>query len=114
MYILKILRCLWLARCILICCSSVSLVVPCLLLGWIGFSRDTVDLCRIDMIGEYQPLVINTFVVKNAVPVKDQLSSHGRVVSFFVVVLYSVVSSVLYVAVEIDGENRVVTSSKWT
>ena len=25
MYILKILRCLWLARCILICCSSVSL-----------------------------------------------------------------------------------------
>ena len=25
MYILKILRCLWLARCSLICCSSVSL-----------------------------------------------------------------------------------------
>ena len=27
MYILKILRCLWLARCILICCSSVSLLL---------------------------------------------------------------------------------------
>ena len=89
-------------------------VIPCLLLGWIGFSRDTVDLCRIDMIGEYQPLVINTFIVKNAVPAKVQLSSHGRVVSFFVVVLYSVVSSVLYVAVEIEGKNRVVTFSKWT
>ena len=29
MYILKILRCLWLARCILICCSSVSLLFVC-------------------------------------------------------------------------------------
>ena len=66
------------------------------------------------MIGEYKSLVINTFVVKNAVPVKVQLSSHGRVVSFFVVVLYSVVSSVLHVAVEIEGKNRVVTFSKWT
>ena len=66
------------------------------------------------MIGEYQPLVINTFVVKNVVPVRAQLRSHDRVVSFFVVVLYSVVSSVLYLAVEIDGENRVVTFSKWT
>ena len=27
MYILKILRCLWLARCILICCSSVNLLL---------------------------------------------------------------------------------------
>ena len=27
MYILKILRCLWLARCILICCSSISLLL---------------------------------------------------------------------------------------
>ena len=34
---------------------------------------DTVDLCRI---GEYQPSVINTFVVKNVVPVKAQLCSH--------------------------------------
>ena len=66
------------------------------------------------MIAEYQPLVINTFVVKNAVPVKALLCSHGRVVSFFVVVLYSVVFSVLYVAVEIEGENRVDTFSKWT
>ena len=65
------------------------------------------------MIGEYQPLVINTFVVKNAVPVKVQLSSHARVVSFFVVALYSVVSSMLYVAVKIEGKNRVVTFSKW-
>ena len=88
-------------------------VIPCLLLGWIGFSRDTVDLCRIDVIGKYQPL-INTFVIKNVVPVKAQFCSHGRVVSFFVVVLYSVVSSVLYVAVEIEGENRVVTFSKRT
>ena len=30
MYILKILRCLWLARCILICCSSVSLWFGCM------------------------------------------------------------------------------------
>ena len=89
-------------------------VMPCLLLGWIGFSRDTVDLFRIDMIGEYQPLVINTFLVKNSVPVKVQFSSHGRVVTFFVVVLYSVVSSVLYVAVEIEGKNSVVTFFKWT
>ena len=66
------------------------------------------------MIGEYQPLVINTFVVKNAVPVKVQLSSHGRVVSFFVVELYFVVPSVLYVALEIEGKNRVVIFSKWT
>ena len=29
MYILKILRCLWLARYILICCSSVSLLFVC-------------------------------------------------------------------------------------
>ena len=78
------------------------------------FSRDTVDLCRIDMIGEHQPLIINTFVFKNVDPVKAQLSSHGRVVSFFVVVLYSAVYSVLYVAVEIVGENRAVTISKWT
>ena len=66
------------------------------------------------MIGEYQPLVINTFVVKNAVLVKVQLSYHGRVVSFYVVVLYYVVSSVLHVAVDIEGKNRVVTFSKWT
>ena len=33
---------------------------------------------------------------------------------FFVAILYSVVSSVLYEAVEIEGENRVVTFSKWT
>ena len=66
------------------------------------------------MIGEYQPLVINQFVAKNVIPVKSQLSSHGRVVSFSVVVLYSVVSSVLFVAVELEGENRVVTLSKWT
>ena len=46
------------------------------------FSRDTIDLCRIDMIGEYQPLVFNTFVVKNVVPVKAQLCSNGRVVPF--------------------------------
>ena len=61
-------------------------VIPCLLLGWIGFSRDIVVLCRIDMIGEYQPLVINSLVVKNVVPVKDKLCSHGRLVSIFVVV----------------------------
>ena len=66
------------------------------------------------MIGDYQPLVINTFVVNNSVPVMVQLSSHGRVVSLFVVVLYSVVSSVLYVAVECEGKNRVVTFFKWT
>ena len=48
-------------------------VIPCLLLGRIGLSRDTVELCRIDMIGEYQPLIIKTFVVKNVVPVKAQL-----------------------------------------
>ena len=42
------------------------------------------------------------------------LCPHGRVVSFFVVVLYSVLSSVLYAAVKIEGENRVVTFSKWT
>ena len=88
-------------------------VIPSLLLGWIGLSWDAVDLCWIDMIGEYQPLVINTFVVKNVVPVNSLLCSHGRVVSFFAVVLYSVVSSVLYVAVETEGENRVVTFSKW-
>ena len=75
---------------------------------------DRVDLCRINTIGEYQPLVIYAFVVKNVVPVKARLSSHGRVVSFFVVVLYYVVFSVLYVAVEIEGENRVVTFSKRT
>ena len=51
------------------------------------------------MIGEYQPLIINTFVVKNVVPVQAQLCSHHRVVTFFVVVLYSV----LYVAVKIEG-----------
>ena len=28
-------------------------VIPCLLLGWIGLSRDTVYLYRMDMIGEY-------------------------------------------------------------
>ena len=61
------------------------------------------------MIGECQPLVINTFVAKNAVPVKAQLCSHGRLIAFFVVALYSVVSSVLYVAVKIEGENRVVS-----
>ena len=75
---------------------------------------DTVDLCKIDMIGEYQPSVINTFVVWNVVPVKAQLCFHGRVVSMFVVVLYSVVSSVLYVVVKIEGLNRVVTFPKWT
>ena len=66
------------------------------------------------MIGEYQSLIINTFVVRNVVPVKAYLCSHGRVVSFFVVVLYSVVSSVMYVSVEIECENRVVTFFKWT
>ena len=81
---------------------------------WIGFSRDAVDLRRIDLIGKYQPLVINAFVVRNSVPVQAQLCSHGRVVAFVVVALYSVVSSVLFVAVEIDDENRVVTFSKWT
>ena len=59
-----------------------SKVIPCLLHGWIGLSWDTFDLCRIDMIGEYQPLVINTFVAKNVVPVKAQLCSHGGVFSF--------------------------------
>ena len=61
------------------------------------------------MLGEYQPLIINTFVVKNVVPVKVQLCSYGRVVTFFVVALYSVVSSILYVAVEIEVENTVFT-----
>ena len=51
------------------------------------------------MIGEYHPLVINTLVVNNVVPVKAQLSSYRGVVSFFVVVLYFVVSFVLHVAV---------------
>ena len=32
------------------------------------------------------------------------ICSHGSVVTFFVVVLHSVVSSVLYVAVEIEGD----------
>ena len=66
------------------------------------------------MIGEFQPLIVNTFVVKNVVPVKAQLCSNGRVVSFFVVALYYVVSFVSYVAVEIEGENRVVAFFKWT
>ena len=57
-------------------------VIRCLLRGWFGFSRYTVDLCRIDMICEYQPLIINTFVVKNVAPVKAQLCSQGRVDSF--------------------------------
>ena len=43
-------------------------------------------LCRKSFIhvkvGEYQPLIFNTFVVKNVVPVKAQLCSHGRVASF--------------------------------
>ena len=82
------------------------LVIPCLLLDWIGFSRETVDLCSIDMIDEYQPLIINTFVVMNVVPVIAQLCSYGRIVSFFVVVLY--------VAVIIEGENRMVIFSKRT
>ena len=69
---------------------------------------------RVDMIGEYLPLIINTSVVKNVVPAKAQLCSHGRVVSFFVVVSYLVVSSVLYVEAEIEGENRVATFFKWT
>ena len=56
------------------------------------------------MIGEYQPVIINTFVVKNVVPVKAQLCSHGRVLAFFAVALYSVVSSMLDVAVKIEGE----------
>ena len=73
-------------------------VIPCLLFGGIGLSKDTVDLCKIDMIGEYHSLIINTFVVNNVVPVKSQLCYHCRVVSFFVVVLYSV----LYEAVEIE------------
>ena len=56
-------------------------VISCLLLSWIGFSRDTVDLCRIDMMDEYQLLTTNTFVVKYVVPVKAQLYSHRRVAS---------------------------------
>ena len=51
------------------------------------------------MIGEHQPLIVNTFAFKNVVQVKAQLCSHGRVVSSLAVALHSVVSSVLHVAV---------------
>ena len=61
------------------------------------------------MIGEYQQLIINAFVVKNVVPIKAQLCPIGRVFSFFVVVLYSVMSSVLHVAGRVEDEHGLVT-----
>ena len=38
----------------------------------------------IDMIGAYQPLIINTFHVKKVVQIKTQLFSHDRVVSLLI------------------------------
>ena len=62
---------------------------------------DTFDFGRIDMIGEYQPLIVNTFVIKMMAPINRPLCSHGRVVSLLIVVWCFVVSSVLWLAVDV-------------
>ena len=70
---------------------------------------DTDDLCINDMIVEYQPLILNTIVVNKVVPIKAQVHSHDKAVSFSIVVLYSAMSLVLCVAVVADSENGVIT-----
>ena len=59
-----------------------------------GF-KIVVSVClSVCLSGEYQPLIMHTFVVTNVFPVKEELLSHGRVVSFFAVVFCSVFCAV--------------------